>query len=59
MEAIDNANDESLVLAIARLLHLEEEQIPNWHKNTLQERIAKYEKEDSKMKDCNEVQKKL
>ena len=57
---IDKIDDEKLVWAIARLLHLDDEgEMPDWHKQIVQERVVKYEKSDSKLNDWEKVQKKL
>ncbi len=59
-EEIDRIDDEKLVWAIARLLHLDEDMdVPEWHKQILEERIEKYETGNAKMKDWDEVQKNL
>ena len=56
---IDKIDDEKLLWAIARLLHLDDEDIPEWHKQILKERLEEYEKGNAKMKDWEEVKKKL
>lgn len=57
---IDKIEDEKLVWAIARLLHLDDDyELPEWHRNIVQERAEKYGKDDSKMKDWDEAQKNL
>jgi hypothetical protein len=57
---IDKIEDEKLVWAIARLLHLDDEgEVPEWHKQIVEERVEKYEKGDSKLKDWEKVQKNL
>jgi hypothetical protein len=57
---IDKIDDEKLVWAIARLLHLDDEgETPAWHKEMVHERAAKYEKSDAALKDWEKVQKKL
>ena len=54
---IDKIEDEKLVWAIARLLHLDDEgEVPSWHKQIVEERVEKYGKDDSKMKDWDKVQ---
>ena len=59
-QEIDQIDDEKLVWAIARLLHLDDEEpIPEWHLTILQERIEKYEKSSTQMKDWEEVKKGL
>jgi len=57
---IDKIEDEKLVWAIARLLHLDDDaEIADWHLNLVKERTAKYGKDESKLKDWDEVQKNL
>ena len=57
---IDKIDDEKLLWAIARLLHLDDEgDVPDWHKQILQERLEKYESGNAKMKDWEEVKKTL
>ena len=57
---IDKIEDEKLVWAIARLLHLDDEgEVPGWHKQIVEERITKYGESDSKLKDWDKVQEKL
>ncbi len=57
---IDKIEDEKLVWAIARLLQLDDEgEVPEWHKQIVQERLVKYEKGSSKLKDWDKVQKDL
>ena len=56
---IDKIDDEKLLWAIARL-HLDDEgDVPDWHKQILQERLEKYESGNAKMKDWEEVKKTL
>lgn len=60
IEQIDKTDDEKLVWAIARLLHLDDDiDIPEWHKKIVEERIEKYEAGGGKMKNWEEVQKNL
>lgn len=57
---IEKIQDEKLLWAIARLLHLDDDgEVPEWHKEIVRERVAKYESGDSKMLNWDEVQKKL
>lgn len=57
---IDRIDDEKLIWAIARLLHLEDDaDIPEWHKQILEEREAKYQRGEMKFKDWEEVKKTL
>ena len=49
---IDKLEDEKLLWAIARLLHLDDEgDIPDWHKQILKETEVEYVKGNLKMKD--------
>ncbi len=60
IEEIGKTNDEKLVWAIARLLHLDEDmETPEWHKQILEERTEKYESGKGKLKNWDEVQKGL
>ena len=57
---IDKIEDEKLVWARARFLHLDDEgETPDWHKQIVEERVAKYEKGSDKLKDWDSVQDKL
>ena len=57
---IENLQDEKLLWAISRLLHLDDEsEVPEWHKEVVRERVEKYEKKSGKMLDWEDVQKKL
>ena len=57
---IDKLEDEKLLWAIARLLHLDDEgDIPEWHKKVVRERVVKYGKKKNALKDWDEVQKGL
>jgi len=56
---IDKVNDEQLLEEILRLLHREDDDIPEWHKQILNERLEEYEKGNAKMKDWEKVKKKL
>jgi hypothetical protein len=60
IDAINKSNDEKLIGAIVRLLHLDDDMdIPEWHKQIVEERIEKYEAGEGKMKNWEEVQKNL
>ena len=55
---IENLQDEKLLWAISRLLHLDDEsEVPEWHKEVVHERVEKYEKGSGKMLDWEDVQK--
>lgn len=59
-EEIGRIKDEKLLWAIARLLHLDDEgDIPDWHKNLLEERLEKYSKNKEGLKDWNDVKNNL
>ncbi|MFN8287450.1 MAG: addiction module protein [Chitinophagales bacterium] len=59
-EEIGRLQDEKLVWAVARLLHLDDEgDVPDWHKSILKERVEKYEKGDKKPLDWDQAQKDL
>ena len=52
---IDKVNDEQLLEEILRLLHREDDDIPEWHKEILEERSKKYESGEEEMLDWEEV----
>ena len=54
---IDKIEDEKLVWAIARLLHLDDGEVPDWHREVVEERLVKYERKGAKMKDWDKVEK--
>mgnify|MGYP001551141992 CR=1 FL=1 len=57
---IENLQDEKVLWAILRLLHLDDEgEVPEWHKEIVRERVERYEKGNGKMLKWDEVQKKL
>ena len=56
---IDKIDDKKLLEEIQKLLHRDEAEIPEWHKQILNERLEEYEKGNSKMKDWEEVKKGL
>jgi hypothetical protein len=59
-EEIGHITDEKLLWAIARLLHMDDEgEVPEWHKEIVNERMEKYEKGKGKMLDWEDVQKDL
>lgn len=43
IEAIQQTNDERILFAINRLLQIEEEEIPGWHKEILAQRLKDIE----------------
>lgn len=43
-EELDKVNDENILLAIARLLKLEKQDSPEWHKQIVEERFIEYER---------------
>lgn len=58
--AIETIEDEKLLWAIARLLHLDDESdVPDWHKQIVMEQVEKYEKGIEKALDWDEVKKEL
>ena len=56
---IDKINDEKLLEEILRLLHRDDDEIPEWHKQILNDRLEEYEKGNLKMKDWDQVKKDL
>lgn len=56
IDLINKSNDEKLIEAIARLLHLDDyTNIPEWHRQIVEERIVKYEAGGGKMKNWEQV----
>lgn len=59
-EEIARIKDEKLLWAIARLLHLDDEgDIPDWHKNLLEERLEKYSNNKEGLKDWDDIKNNL
>lgn len=57
-EEIEKTEDEKLLWAIARLLHIDDDgDVPEWHKTVVRERIEKYGKEKGQMLDWEEEKK--
>jgi hypothetical protein len=57
---IDKIEDEKLLWAIARLLHLDDEiDIPEWHKQIVEESMVEYKKDKSQLEDWDDVKDKL
>jgi len=56
---IGKVNDEKLLEEILRLLHREDDDIPEWHKQILAEREEKYGSDDTAFEDWEEVKKEL
>lgn len=56
---IDKVNDERLLEEILRLLHREDEDIPEWHKEILEERLKKYESGEEELLDWEDIKKDL
>jgi hypothetical protein len=56
---IDRVEDEKLLEDILTMLHRDDEGIPEWHKQILEERLEKYESGNAKMKDWEDVKKSL
>jgi len=56
---ISKTDDEKLLEEIRTLLHRDDAEIPDWHKQILNERLEEYEKGNTKMKDWEEVKKGL
>ncbi len=60
IEEISKTDDEKLVWAIARLLHLDEDMdVPEWHKQILEERSEKYITGNASTENWDDVQKNL
>jgi hypothetical protein len=58
IEAIRETDDERILFAISRLLQVDED-IPDWHKEILQERSDKMERGEEKLYDWEEIKDKL
>jgi len=57
-EEIEKTEDEKLLWAIARLLHIDDDgEVPEWHKTVVRERMEKYDKQNGKLVDWDEAQK--
>ena len=56
---IGKVNDERLLEEILRLLHREDDDIPEWHKTILAEREEKYGSSDEGLEDWEEVEKEI
>jgi len=56
---ISKTDDEKLLDEIDRLLHLDEAEIPEWHKKILEERLKDDEAGNSVWLDWEEVEKEL
>jgi tRNA A37 N6-isopentenylltransferase MiaA len=54
---IDKIDDERLLEEIQRLLHRDDAEIPEWHKQILEERLKEYESGNVEMLDWEEVEK--
>ena len=58
IEAIRETDDERILFAISRLLQVDED-IPDWHKEILQERSDKMEGGEEKLYDWDDIKDKL
>ena len=56
---IDLVDDEKLLWAIGRLLHLDVSDVPGWHLQILRERDEKYGDDLSQLKKWDDVKKSL
>jgi putative addiction module component len=54
IEAIRETDDERILFAISRLLQVDDD-IPDWHKEVLEERRNKIENGDEKFYDWNDI----
>ncbi len=59
IEAIQKTDDERILFAIKRLLLIEEEEIPEWHKEVLHERLKTIEEGNAKFYPWEEVKDKI
>lgn len=59
IEAIQQTDDEWVLFAINRLLQIEEEEIPEWHKHELDKRTEKITRGEETYYDWEDVKKGL
>ena len=59
IEAIQQTDDEWVLLAINRLLQIEEEEIPEWHKEILGQRLKDIEEGRAVFHSWDEVKKEI
>jgi hypothetical protein len=57
---IEKIEDEKLLWAIARLLHIDDDGVvPEWHKSVVRERVVRYENGNEKMLNWDDVKESL
>lgn len=59
IEAIQQTDDEWVLLAINRLLQIEEEEIPEWHKEVVEQRLKDIEEGKAVFHSWDEVKKEI
>lgn len=57
--AINETDDERILFAINRLLQIEDDEIPEWHKQELDRRAEKLNKGEEKLYDWNDIKKEI
>ena len=55
IEAIQHTEDERILFAINRLLQIEEDEIPEWHKQELNRRTEKMARGEEELFDWNDI----
>lgn len=57
-DEIEKTEDEKLLWAIARLLHIDDDgEVPEWHKTIVRERTEKYEKNSNDLLNWDDAKK--
>lgn len=59
IEAIQQTDDEWVLLAINRLLQIEDEEIPEWHKQIVEQRLKDIEEGRAVFHNWDEVKKEI
>ena len=54
-----STTDEKLLWAIARLLHIDDDSSPEWHRNIVEDRFEKYQANPTNVISWEELQKQL
>ncbi len=57
--AINETDDERILFAINRLLQIEEDEIPEWHKQELDKRAERLNRGEENLYDWDEVKKEI
>ena len=59
IEAVNNTEDERILFAINRLLQIDEDQVPEWHKQALNERSDKIKRGEEEFYDWEKVKEEI